>query len=68
MDVRDIETDREYRAALREIETLMDAAPGSEAETRLDLLGVLVQVYEAKHYPISRPQPFVEMATGKTTE
>lgn len=57
MDVRNIKTEEDYRATLREIECLMDASAGSEAEDRLDLLATLVQAYEAKHYPILPPDP-----------
>ena len=57
MNVQLIKTEDDYRATLREIEALMDAAPGSEAEDRLDLLATLVQAYEAKHYPILPPDP-----------
>lgn len=50
-------TEDDYRTALREIETLMDAMPGSHEEKRLDALATLVQAYEAKHYPILPPDP-----------
>jgi HTH-type transcriptional regulator/antitoxin HigA len=45
---------REYRAAVAEIERLLDADParGSEAYDRLEFLSVLVQAYEDAHDPI----------------
>jgi antitoxin component HigA of HigAB toxin-antitoxin module len=52
MDILPIQTKADYEAALREIEALMDAAPGSPDEDRLDVLATLVQAYEAEHYPI----------------
>jgi HTH-type transcriptional regulator/antitoxin HigA len=45
---------REYRAAVREIDELLDADPkrGSEAHDRLEFLSVLVEAYEDEHDPI----------------
>lgn len=44
---------REYRAAVSEIDQLLDADPkrGSAAYDRLEFLSVLVQAYEDKHDP-----------------
>lgn len=44
-------TKRDHRAALQEIEELMNAEPGSPEEDRLDVLATLVKVYEDEHYP-----------------
>ena len=45
---------REYKAAVREIDELLDADParGSEAYERLEFLSVLVQAYEDQHDPV----------------
>lgn len=45
---------REYRAAVREIDELLDADPkrGSEAYDRLEFLSVLVEAYEDEQDPI----------------
>ena len=61
MDVQPIRTDEDYREALRQIEQLMDAAPDSEEEARLDVLATLVQAYEAKHYPVLPPDPIAAL-------
>lgn len=56
---------REYRAAVAEIDQLLDVDPkrGSEAFDRLVFLSVLVQVYEDEHDPLdehgSTPQSVV---------
>ena len=42
---------------LARIETLMDAQPGSAEEDELELLALLVEKYEAEHYPIDPPDP-----------
>ena len=59
MDITPIETKRDYRRALREIEGLMDAKRGSPEGDRLDVLVTLVEAWEAKHYPIDLPDPVV---------
>ena len=57
MDIKPIRTENDYRAALQEIEMLMDAQPGSPAEDRLDVLATLVKVYEDEHFAIPQPSP-----------
>ena len=57
MEIKPIRNEQSYRAALQEIEELMNAAPGSSAEDRLDVLATLVKVYEDEHYPIPKPSP-----------
>jgi len=42
-----IKTDAEYRAALKEIETLMAAGPDSPEGEKLDVMVTLVEDYEA---------------------
>jgi HTH-type transcriptional regulator/antitoxin HigA len=48
-----LRNEKEYRAAVREIDALLDAgpAPGSEAYDRLEFLSVLVAAYEDEHEP-----------------
>jgi HTH-type transcriptional regulator / antitoxin HigA len=57
MDIRPIRTDADYRAALKEIENLMTAAPDTPEGEKLDVLVTLVEAYEAKHYPLDFPDP-----------
>ena len=46
----------EYNAALAEIDTLMDAEPGTPECDRLLELVDAVEAYEDVHYPIERPK------------
>ena len=55
MNVKPIKTELDYRAALREIETLMSAQPDSPEGDKLDVLTTLVEAYERKHYPLEMP-------------
>jgi HTH-type transcriptional regulator/antitoxin HigA len=57
VEIKPIKTKADYRAALREIELLMDAAPNTRGGERLDVLVTLVEAYERKHYPLDLPDP-----------
>lgn len=57
MDVRPIKTKADYRRTLKEIETLMDAAPKTARGARLDVLVALVESYERKHFALDLPDP-----------
>jgi HTH-type transcriptional regulator/antitoxin HigA len=57
MDIKPIKTKADYQAALKEIETLMDAKPRTSRGDRLEVLVTLVEAYEAKHYPLELPDP-----------
>ncbi len=61
MDIRPIRTEADYQAALKEIESLMDAKPGTPEEDKLDILAALVEVYEEKHHPIPPPSPIAAL-------
>jgi len=59
MDIQPIHTEADYKAALKEISDLMEShpAPATPDGDRLDILATLVQAYEARHFPISAPDP-----------
>lgn len=57
MDIRPLKTKADYKAALKEVETLMQAKPNTPAGDRLDVLVTLVEAYEARHYPMELPDP-----------
>jgi HTH-type transcriptional regulator/antitoxin HigA len=52
MEIQPIRTDEDHRAALAEIETYWGAPEGTEEGDRLDVLLALVEIYEAKRWPI----------------
>ena len=57
MQIHPIRTRIDYRAALKEVESLMDAASATAAGERLDVLVTLIEAYERKHYPLDLPDP-----------
>jgi HTH-type transcriptional regulator/antitoxin HigA len=57
MQIRPIKTKADHRAALKQIERLLDATPGTPAGDRLEVLTTLVDHYESRHEPIEPPDP-----------
>jgi HTH-type transcriptional regulator/antitoxin HigA len=57
MEIRPIRTEAHYRAALKDIERLWDAEPGSPEGDHVEVLSILVEAYEAEHHPIPAPDP-----------
>lgn len=57
MDIKPIKTKADYRAMLKEIDSLMGAKYLTPEGERLDVLVTLIEAYEAKHYPIDLPDP-----------
>ena len=55
MQVKPIKTKKDYRAALREIESLMSARINTPDGDRLDILATLVEAYERNHFPMELP-------------
>src|ERR1700728_705994 len=58
MNIRPIRTDKDHRAALAEIEALWGAPEGSEQGDKLNVLLALVEIYEAKRWPIETDESF----------
>lgn len=52
MEIKAIPTEADYRAALQEVSALIDLDPAVDSPDgeRLEVMGTLVQAYEAKHY------------------
>ena len=59
MDIKPIRNERQHRAALKEVERLWEARPGTAAHDRLEVLATLVEGYEDKHQPMFPPDPVV---------
>ncbi len=57
ISIRLIHNEGDYEAALAEIDSLMDANPGTLEGDRLDVLVTLVEAYEARHWAIAPPDP-----------
>ena len=57
MEIKPIRTKTDYRKALKEIETLMNAEARTPEGERLDVLATLIDAYEDEHHPIDPPDP-----------
>ena len=57
MEIKPIKTKKDHTAALKEIERLFDAKPGTADGDRLEVLTVLINVYEEKHHAVPFPNP-----------
>ena len=58
MEIRPIRTDKDHRSALAEIDACWGAPEGTEEGDRLDVLLALVEIYEAKRWPIDINESF----------
>ena len=58
MNIRPIRTDKDHRAALAAIEACWGAPEGTEKGDKLDVLLALVEIYEAKRWPIEVDETF----------
>jgi HTH-type transcriptional regulator/antitoxin HigA len=52
-----LKTEADYDRALKDLEKLFDAAPGTPEADHLDVLLLLIKNYEDAHYPIEPPDP-----------
>ena len=59
MDIRPIRNKKDYEASLKTVSPWFDQEPeaGSEDADRFEILITLIQAYEAKHHPITPPDP-----------
>ncbi len=57
MNIKPIKSERDYQAALKEIENIFDAKPNTPKGDRLEVLSILIEAYEEKHYHIPFPNP-----------
>ena len=57
MEIRPIRSRADYRAALKTVDRLWDAEPGTPAGDRVEVLVTLIEAYEGKHFPIEAPDP-----------
>lgn len=57
MTIKSIKTESDYRSALKRLEEIFDSPIGTEESDEADVLGLLVDEYEKKHYSIDPPDP-----------
>jgi HTH-type transcriptional regulator / antitoxin HigA len=57
MNIKLIKTDTDYQKALKRLEEIFDAKIGTPESDEADILGLMVDEYEKKHYHIDAPDP-----------
>ena len=57
MRITPIKTENDYKDALKKMELLFDAPLGTPQSDEADILGLLIDEYEKKYYPIEAPDP-----------
>lgn len=57
MNSKLIKTDTDYQQALERFELLFDAPIGTPASDEADILALLIEEFENKHYSIDAPDP-----------
>ncbi len=57
MNIKLIKTESDYQAALKRLETIFDAEIGTQESDEADILGLIIDDYEKKYYPIEAPDP-----------
>lgn len=57
MNLRLLKNEIDYQNSLRRLEVIFDAAIGTAESDEADVLGLLIDEYEKKHYPIETPDP-----------
>lgn len=57
MEIKPIKTETDYILTLKRLETIFNAEIGTSESDEADVLGLLIDDYEKKHYPIEAPDP-----------
>ncbi len=57
MKIKPIKTEEDYQFALKRLEIIFDAPIGTPKSDEADLLALMIDDYEKKHYPIDAPDP-----------
>ena len=52
-----IKTEVDYKIALKRLELIFDAPIGSVESDEADIIGLMIDEYEKKNYPIEAPDP-----------
>ncbi len=57
MNIKPIKTENDYIQALKRLETIFNAEIGTKESDKADVLGLIIDEYEKKYYPIEAPDP-----------
>ncbi len=57
MEIKPLKSKADYESALVQLDKLFDAPIGTKESDYADILAILIDEYEKKHYPIEEPDP-----------
>jgi HTH-type transcriptional regulator/antitoxin HigA len=57
MDIKPIKSENDYQEALKRLDEIFDAKIGTKESDEADILALLIDDYEKKHYVIEAPDP-----------
>jgi HTH-type transcriptional regulator / antitoxin HigA len=57
MELKPLKTESDYRLALKRLEEIFDAEFGTRESDEADILGLMIDEFEKKHYPVEAPDP-----------
>jgi len=57
MNIQLIKSELDYQNALKRLEVVFDSLIGTPESDEADVLGLMIDEYEKKHYPIEAPDP-----------
>ena len=65
--IKPIRSAADHQVALERMAELMGAEPGTPEADELQVLADLIEHYEAKHFPIDKPEPVGEDGEAELT-
>lgn len=57
MDIKPIKSENDYQETLKRLDEIFDAKIGTKESDEADILALLIDDYEKKHYVIEAPDP-----------
>lgn len=57
MNIKTVETKKDYEEAMLRLEKIFDAKKGTPEGDELEMLSLLIEKYEDKYFPIDNPDP-----------
>ena len=57
MEIKPVNTEQDYENSLNRLEDIFEAKKGTNEGDELEILSILIDKYEEKHFPIGMPDP-----------
>jgi len=57
MNIKPIKTKEDYQMSLKRLEVIFDEPVGTVESDEADIIGLMIDEYEKRHYPIESPDP-----------